>query len=221
MTKQPDRPLHQALGKLPGAPPLNPQCQALDQMTDEELLRAARQGSVQAFETFCVRSLPRLRRYLRFQCGATGVPVDLAADFAQDTLTKALQWIRDQEKRPEPGPLRVSFSWLMRIGSNTVIDWIRKNHRSVNMCMEAQPAAPTTDRETKERCEEVLKYFNMLGPDYGEMLELVLLENLGIVEAGERLGLSKDAAYKRYERGIAQLRDFLHEHGEMTWGAGP
>jgi len=36
-----------------------------------------------------------------------------------------------------------------------------------------------------------------------------------VVEAGETLGLTKDAAQKAYERAIAHLRDLITEHSTV------
>lgn len=176
--------------------------------TDNQLLKAAQAGDKEAFAGFCVRALPGLCRYLHHQCEAVGVPVDLAEDFAHETVMNAL--------RSPPGS-EVCVSWLRRIGHNLVIDWVRKNRRIQAVeNMEEQVEARAPSIEEREEYEEVLEFLEWMDTNDREILELVLLKGLPPVEAGAELGLDKWAAYKAYERAHQALRDLIQEHGKVA-----
>jgi RNA polymerase sigma factor (sigma-70 family) len=191
----------------------------MERWPDDRLLRAAHQGDGEAFQVFCVRSLPGLVSYLMAQCELCGVPIDLAVDFAQDTVIKALAQVRaSREHAYRPFP-KVSTAWLKQIGYNLIMDHLREAHRARSAQRDinaAKPRPPT--QEEIDRLEEVHKFYTWLPPAEQEMIELVLVENLSIQEAAAKLGISKPAAYKRYERAVTHLQDFIREHGSLAKG---
>jgi RNA polymerase sigma factor (sigma-70 family) len=189
----------------------------MDRWPDDKLLHAAHKGDKRAFEIFCVRSLPALVRYLESQCVTRGIPKDLARDFAQETVTKALDQVRLYRvagQRPLP---KVSAAWLNQIGFNLIMDWLRgrsREEKAKRALGKIKPRRPS--RQEVEQQDEVYKFYTWLSPAEQEMIELVLVEGLHPQEAGERLGLSPPAAYKRYERAVLHLQDLIREHGSSS-----
>jgi RNA polymerase sigma factor (sigma-70 family) len=189
----------------------------IERWSDERLLRAAHKGNEKAFQIFCARSLPSLTRYLSNQCRQLGVPVDLSRDFAQEAILKALTHIRFyQDESFVPAP-KVSVAWLRQIGYHLVVDWMRTNRRSKkawSIIHQVKSATPTA--EEQEQYEELLKFYTWLPPTEKEIIELVLLEGLHPLDAGAKMGLTDQAAYKAYERALVHLRDFIRTHGSLA-----
>ncbi len=94
-----------------------------------------------------------------------------------------------------------------------MMDWLRKAGR-LEFADEVEIIAkPEPSLADAEEHEEILKFMNWLQPNERDILELVYVEEMDVVEAGERLGLAKWAAYKTYQRALTHLRDLLTEHG--------
>jgi RNA polymerase sigma factor (sigma-70 family) len=191
----------------------------MEQWPDDRLLREAHGGNPEAFTVFCVRSLPGLIRYLRSQCAQRGIPQDLARDFAQDTLMRALRQLREFEAsaaRPLP---KVSVAYLFQIGVNVCRDWVKKNRRvKAFEHIEDLPQEHRISPAEQDRYEEALEFLNYLDSRDRELVELVLMEQMSVAEAGERLDMEKWAAYKAYERAIERIRDLIREHGKYGTG---
>lgn len=189
----------------------------MERWPDDKLLRAAHLGDEDAFRIFCVRSLPGLIRYLAAQCDLRGVPRDSAIDFAQETLYKALAQVRacrEDAYRPLP---KVSRAWLFQIGFNLIMDWLRQKRRASNAEYIVRHDKPTKpSQEEVDQLEEVFKFYTWLPDREKEIVELILIEGLHPLEAGARLGISKAASYKAYERAIQHLRDLIREHGSLA-----
>jgi RNA polymerase sigma factor (sigma-70 family) len=188
---------------------------SMERWPDDRLLRAANRGDTEAFSFFCVKSLPGLRRYVRFQCAEQAAPIDLAEDFCHDVIIRAVGHInscKEHGDRPLP---KVSVAWLKQIAFNVICDWRRRNGR-ITLSDQLEPEAPPSlSPDEIDEYEEILKYFNWLNGNERDMLELVLMDGMDIVEAGEHLNLKKANAYKTYERGLARIRDLCREHGRI------
>jgi DNA-directed RNA polymerase specialized sigma24 family protein len=101
----------------------------METWSNTSLLRAAVAGDPKASEIFCVRSLPRLYRYLHFKCRQRGVPLDLAADFTQETISRALQEIAPGGNADSSPLLKNPPGWLFTVGLNLIRDWKKKSGR--------------------------------------------------------------------------------------------
>jgi RNA polymerase sigma factor (sigma-70 family) len=187
--------------------------EVIERWTDERLLREANAGNTDAFAVFCVRSLPSLRRYVRFQLRRHELPVDLMDDFCHESIIKAIDYINSCKVdggRPLPS---VSVAWIKQIAFNAIRDFRRRDARVAFVPELIAEARKATSLEEIEEYEEIVKFFQWLGQNEQDMLEMVLVEHLSIVDAGTRINLEKWAAYKTYERGLQHLRDLLKEHG--------
>ncbi len=188
---------------------------SMERWPDDRLLREANRGNTKAFVQFCVRSLPSLRRYVRFQLFELDVPSDLVDDFCHDAILRAVDHInscREHGDRPLPS---VSVAWIKQIAFNAIKDWQRKNKRLEFVADIAPESRTTTTPDEVDEYEEIVKFFQWLSPNEHDMLDMVFVGQMPIVDAGECLNLSKAAAYKTFERGLQHLRDLLQEHGKF------
>jgi RNA polymerase sigma factor (sigma-70 family) len=173
------------------------------QRSEAELLRAADEGDEDAFGEFCVRCIPALVRTQRARCQSLGIPPHMAEEFANETLVRAVQWLRNY-----PGG-QLSRNWLFRVAHNVLVDWLRR-HRGERQTFRGDLVESVVDRKADvEGTSGILEYFSQLPPRDREILELVLLEGHTPPEAAEYLGIQAWSAYKRYERALKRLRDLL------------
>lgn len=187
-----------------------------ESLPDDYLLREASNGNDDAFRQFCVRSMPSLLRYCEYQCRRSRIPSG-ASDFCQEAIQRALDYVsscRDPGGRPLP---KVSVAWLKQIAYNCIRDWVRKEKRVSFVdkfvgTLEREVPEEASLEEVEEQ-EKILKFFDWLRADDREILELVLVKEMSIVDAGESVGLSQDASYKAYQRALQRLQDLLVEHG--------
>lgn len=115
--------------------------------------------------------------------------------------------------RPLP---KVSVGWLKQIAFNMIRDWRRRNLRVTYVEELVAASRPEISPDDVDEYEEILKFFQWLTDDERDMLEMVLVESKGILEAGETLNLEKWAAYKTYERALEHLRDLVSHHGKFS-----
>jgi len=92
-----------------------------DELSDERLMLAYRDGDAAAFESLYGRYRTRLYRHLAHQCG----DARLAEELYQDV------WIKVIKARTGYEPLAKFSTWLFRIAHHRLIDHYRQNSRSV------------------------------------------------------------------------------------------
>jgi RNA polymerase sigma factor (sigma-70 family) len=186
----------------------------MERWPDEKLLQEANRGNTNAFLVFCVKKLPSLLRYVRYQCRSNALPTCLAEDFCHDAILKALDSIKSWQEEHDSSFPGISVAWVKKIACHLVLDWGRKNRR-IQVSGSVDPEAPTTlSPDDAEEHEEIRKFLEWLGDNEREMLELVYIQGMAIQEAGEYLNLDKWAAYKTHERALEHLHDLLIEHSK-------
>lgn len=164
-------------------------------------LKAAVAGDDTAFAKFCARSMPSLLRIQQDRCRRFGIPPDLAKDFAQDALLRAVKWLREN-----PGK-EVSTNWLSKVSRNVVFDWLRRSRPRSNMSEVLN--ATTSIVGIGDDSPAVMEAFEMLPPKDREILRLMLIEELPAAEAADRLEIGLWSAYKRYERALQRIRKLV------------
>lgn len=181
----------------------------MSRWSDDQILREANKGNEDAFLFFCGRVLPSLYRRINNQCRRYGISSDLAEDFCHDAVLKALNSIR------QTVAIEVSEAWIFRIAVNILLDWIRREQQVSFVCDIEVQAKVEKSLEDLEELEEIRKFFNWLPDRERDMLELVLVDEKTIIEAGSQIGLSQPHSYKVYHAGLEKLRDLLVEHGML------
>ena len=92
-----------------------------DDLSDERLMLAYRDGDGAAFEALYARYRTRLYRHLVHQCG----DARLAEEFYQDI------WLKVVNARADYEPLAKFSTWLYRIAHHRLIDHYRQHARNV------------------------------------------------------------------------------------------
>jgi RNA polymerase sigma factor (sigma-70 family) len=187
---------------------------------DDQLLRAANQGDLDAFRVFCGRSIVGLLRYCKRLCRDYNLPLDpdLPTEFAQDAILKALKYVQNCRNKRRRFP-QVSVAWINGIARNRIIDWIRKRRRleladdGAIHNIDGGSMTPEQLELKREQQEQALSCLNLLGMRQREILELVYINDMSIQEAGSKMGLSRAAAYKLHGRSLFKMRELFRLHG--------
>lgn len=182
-------------------------------MTELELVRAARGGDEDAFETL-VRS--HEKKIYNLCCRLCGNAED-AADAAQETFVsawRALPFFREESN---------FATWLYRLATNASIDLMRreKRHRApVSLDDEEQSvdavdeaASPDSLYEKKELREAVLRAMETLSDEYRRILVLRELQQLSYQEIAEILDMDLGTVKTRIHRARKNLRNALVSSG--------
>ncbi len=89
------------------------------------------------------------------------------------------------------------MAWINQIAFNLMRDFRRRNTRiQIVDEMAIEDYRHTLSPDDIEEYEEILKFFQWLSANERDMLEMVLVEGAGIVDAGARINLDKWASYK-------------------------
>lgn len=182
--------------------------------TIEELKAAAEGGDPDAFMAYCVRSLPALYRYMRYQCSLKDIGQQSADGFCHDAILKARDSIHSRVANQQP--ISICLQWLKTIAYRLMLDYLRRAGRwvSENDFDDQYVESP----EDSDSLEEITKFFEMLTPAEQEVIEQVIVKKREWPEAAYEMGISVEAAKKRFHRAVAHLRDFVHEHGTLPVG---
>lgn len=174
---------------------------AENEPSDVELLIEALDGSTEAFTAFCVRVLPQLLSVQKTRCRRFGIPPDLAEDFAQETLARAIKWVN---KNPNS---HITNNFLSTISKRVVFDWLRQRRPVSNTDVILTGAAGIPQYE--EEMLLVRDAFEHLPRKDQDVLRLVLIQGYTPGEVGPLLGIQSWSAYKRYERALKRLKQIL------------
>lgn len=119
-----------------------------------------------------------------------------AEDVLHDTFVKLLSG-----KAPRPGREQ---AWLYRVARNLCYDQLRRQkHQHTHSAVPASAEAPF----------EYIDLICCLSRQEQEIVTLKIIGGLTHREIGAVLGITAQAAQKRYERAISKLREKEDEHG--------
>jgi RNA polymerase sigma-70 factor (ECF subfamily) len=135
----------------------------------------------------------------------------------QDVVNEV--WLRATKAYESFDPERARFrTWLIGIAKNILLETLRAAHRLGSdlgattkvFVLENYPESVTSLSRKLSRDEALREFFAYaagLEPESRRLLALCGLEELNVKQAAERLGLSHEAALKRWQR----LRDRIRE----------
>lgn len=186
---------------------------ATDAPTDDELVRAARDGDAAALETLLVRYQPHLYRFGLRMCGNA----EDASDVAQESLMSMARAVRDFR-----GDSSVS-SWLYTIARRFCL---KKRRRSkfapaAEESLDAATGPGLADRladpapgperiaANRELARALLDAIDALDPAQREVLVLRDVEGLSAPDVASVLGVSVDAVKSRLHRARVAVRQTL------------
>ena len=177
------------------------------QISDEALMiRFVAELDSQAFDQIVARylgpSLAVARQYLQ--------DPSLSEDAVQTAMLRVIQ----QRSRYQPG--RPFANWFYTILRNTCRDMLRSQSRQARLVREVAAvkgsgiqAASDGDLETRDLLATLPKILR-------EVLELRILHGLAFKDISAALDISPEAAKKRAQRGLRQLREARSAWGERN-----
>jgi len=183
---------------------------------DADLIRAAKQGDVDAFEKLVQRYSSKV---FRVALHISRRPQD-AEEIVQETFLRAFQHLKNFEERA-----RLS-TWLTRIAVNVALGKLPKSRRELAVSISEEPDQADLAAQTiadwrpnpeqfysRTELADILKQaLESLPTIYSTVFLLRDVEGLSIAETAETLGLTETAVKTRLLRARLQLRERLSQY---------
>lgn len=182
-----------------------------------KLVLLAREGGARPFQDLYDRVAPLLYAWTRLRLHGSNADAMEVDDFLQEV------WLRACEAFPRYQPERATFrAWILGIAKNVLLEVLRRREPApirpidtgsadgASRGLESIPDAMTSVRTRLARDDLVQRFLaeaERLDPIDRRLLLHVAFEGFTCVEAATRLGLSPDAATKRWQRLRARLRE--------------
>lgn len=190
-------------------------------MTETDLIRLARQGNLEAFNSLVLQHQDRVYQQARWMLGDP----QAADDICQETFLRAYRKIgsfRDGSFR----------AWLLRIAHRLCLDEMRRNRRRATLPLELQevdgdeyppidwPAGsvPTPEdwAESSFMLMQIRQLLEHLSPEWRATLILVDLQGLDYAQTAAVLGIPLGTVKSRLARARRQLHDWLLASGALA-----
>jgi RNA polymerase sigma-70 factor (ECF subfamily) len=181
-------------------------------MADGEIVTLAQRGDVQAIGALYDQNHEALFRYVWARVGEKQLAEDLTGDVFMRMLDALPRY------RPSGAPFR---AWLYRIARNLLVDHYRKaKTRAAAPLNEAEARSapdddPTFMIEQKLSVEHLQRALAGLDDMQREVVTLRFLSGLSLQEAAAALDKTEAAVKALQHRGLAALRDALHEQVQL------
>lgn len=200
----------------PPVPPLpEPADVAPGEESDMDLVIRAQDGNMEAFETLVTRYRGRVYGMIMNMLGNDAD----ARDLTQDTFIKAWRKLPEFERRSQ------FFTWVYRIATNTVIDWIRRkkfrgpefNEELGNVPAAGAPTAPRqtpapdhalVNQEIGGRIREALE---KLSPEHRAVILLKEIDGLSYQEIADTVGCAIGTVMSRLFNARKRLQEMLRD----------
>jgi RNA polymerase sigma-70 factor, ECF subfamily len=175
-------------------------------MRDQDLVRAAQAGDVDAFGQLYERYFDKVYSYLGFKLGSPAEAEDLAGQV----------FLRALESLPGYRWTGVPFqAWLFRIAHNLLVDWLRRAGRRPTVPLDAVAGVAAADdpaadpeRWTLERAtrQELAEAVARLTPAQQQVLGLRFVAGLPTAEVARVLGRSEASVKALQHAGLRALQ---------------
>ena len=182
----------------------------LNPLSDQDLLRNAGDGDVEAFGALYERFLDPIYRYIFYRISS----VEEAEDLTETIFLKAWENIRNRESAGEIENVR---AWLYRIAHNQVIDYHRKK-RPVSVDMDAHLQSNSEDRPSTEETVQahivqkgIQEAISALDEQAREIISLRFFNGLSHAEVAAVLDLKEGHVRVLQYRALKQLKKLLGE----------
>ncbi|MEA2145790.1 MAG: hypothetical protein QOG59_1377 [Solirubrobacteraceae bacterium] len=177
--------------------------------TDDRLVRQARLGQLDAFETLVARHSDVV-----FRVAARIVGPDDAPDVSQDAFLRAYHRL---DRFKGTAPFR---SWLLQITQNVALDYLARRRRQATGPLDDGEATPDPDPrrqpastlERQERQERLERKLELLRPDYRALLVLRELEDLSYDEIAAILEMPLGSVKGRLHRARGDLIELMRNN---------
>lgn len=182
-------------------------------MTDDNAVRLAVSGDVDAFSYIYEKNVTRIYNYIFYRIGSEADAEDLTAR----VFHRAFGHI---EKYQEKG---VPFTaWLYRIAHNLTANWYRDSQRRKEISLEDrldlphQGELPERQMEHAQEKELLMKAIRRLPQERQQLILLKYLEDLTNGEIALIMGKTEGAIKSLYHRSLLSLREELKRLGGMN-----
>lgn len=182
-----------------------------DDLSDERLMLAYRDGDAAAFEALYARYRSKLYRYLVHQCG----DARLAEEFYQDI------WLKVINARAGYEPLAKFATWLYRIAHHRLIDHYRQHARSCAELFDALtdpdelPAAdcanPARQYERSDLASRLTQALDALPAPQREAFLLAEEGGLSLEEIAAATATGCETIKSRLRYAVGKLRHALQD----------
>ena len=178
---------------------------------EPELLRQISQGDRDAFRAFYTHYFPYIQRYIvLFE--PSGESLD---ELTQDVF------VRIWEKREHLGKVDSLKSYLFLVTRNVVFNYLRslKVQQKVRE-LDGVPEPAINELENqllfKQYYRIALEAMDKLPPGRRKVLKMSIDEGLSLDEIAAELNISRAGVKKQLYAATAFVRQYLHEHAELT-----
>lgn len=183
-----------------------------DELSDERLMLAYRDGDASAFESLYRRYRPRLYRHLAHQCGDTRVAEELYQEI----------WLKVINARADYEPLAKFSTWLFRIAHHRLIDHYRQHRRDVLAAYDGDPdilealPAPTTcnpaqETERRNLARRLAGALDALPAPQREAFLLAEEGGLSLEEIASATAVGRETVKSRLRYAVGKLRIALED----------
>lgn len=182
-----------------------------DDLSDERLMLAYRDGDTAAFEALYARYRSRLYRHLVHQCG----DVRLSEEFYQDI------WLKVINARADYEPLAKFSTWLYRIAHHRLIDHYRQHARNVvdlfdgGIDSDELPAAdsanPARQFERSDLASRLTRALEELPAPQREAFLLAEEGGLSLEEIAAATATGRETVKSRLRYAVGKLRHSLQD----------
>ncbi len=184
--------------------------------TEDDLVRRARAGNPSALRRLFDHNAQDLRARVAARLPALARGKVSASDVVQEAYLTAFQQLAEFRSGTSEGFRR----WLFRIVDFKIREeirrWVRTEKRAAGrevrltsgsggVDVASLAASPSTAAGVREETAEVLRALDRLDGEDRAILDLVHRRGVSFPEAGERLGISAEAARKRHGRALGRL----------------
>jgi len=131
---------------------------------------------------------------------------------SEDAVQTAMMRVIKQRGKYQPG--RPFANWFYTILRNTCRDMLRHQSRQARLVREVAVARPCRTQDVSDGGLETRDLLATLPKILREVLELRILGGLAFGDIATALDISSEAAKKRAQRGLRQLREARSSWGE-------
>lgn len=178
-----------------------------DDISEQHLIKRAREGDAGAFGSLYERHLDPIYRYIYFRVGTTAE----AEELTDDVFVRAWEALPGYKMKGNRSLIR----WLYRIAHNLVVDHYRRHtlHKETEPLFAVTNRSPSVEEivSTKQEVNQAVQAVRELDHVEQTVLLLRFVEQLSYREIAEIVDKSEGACRVIQYRALSTLRDLLKE----------
>ncbi|VAW65354.1 hypothetical protein MNBD_GAMMA09-2943 [hydrothermal vent metagenome] len=182
-----------------------------EELSDEELMSAYRDGSAAAFDVIYSRHKGGLYRYYLRQLNQR---TEIANELFQDT------WMKLINARSSYLPSAKFTTWLYHMAHNRLVDfWRSEKHIKEQLSyddapecrqQDAQRAEPENELQNEQLRQQIIKAISVLPEEQRSAILLKEEAALSLAEIAHVTGVNRETVKSRLRYGVKRLQGLLH-----------